>query len=222
MTNPVESQHSTLKTKSIKKDTFQQFSLCGINKHILAVAKQWDLQSEEAHRKWCAYLHPISVEFLEISGFPSPIQTLLAVEIKEAKLLLMEEEVPRVLPSTLDIDSQEEIKFPSCECRFYRKWQLPYRHIWQHHALFGILTQDALTKFLFLQEDGGYEIYKRITTEWVEKGLEEAIGASMRRRLDIREILDDLMTKQYNLETDVKTFAPEDADIVMTQWIKRL
>jgi hypothetical protein len=30
------------------------------------------------------------------------------------------------------------------------------------------------------------------------------------------------MTKYYNLETDVKTFAPEDADRVMTWWIKRL
>jgi hypothetical protein len=74
-TNPVESWHSTLKTKGIKKDTLQQFSLCGITKHVLAVAKQWDLRSEEAHRKWCAYLHPISKEFPEISGFPSPIQT---------------------------------------------------------------------------------------------------------------------------------------------------
>jgi hypothetical protein len=30
------------------------------------------------------------------------------------------------------------------------------------------------------------------------------------------------MTKYYNLETDVKTFAPEDADKVMTWWIERL
>jgi hypothetical protein len=39
-TSPVESWHSTLKTKGIKKDTLQQFSLCGIAKHVLAVAKQ--------------------------------------------------------------------------------------------------------------------------------------------------------------------------------------
>jgi hypothetical protein len=30
------------------------------------------------------------------------------------------------------------------------------------------------------------------------------------------------MTKYYNFETDVKTFAPEDADKVMTWWIERL
>jgi hypothetical protein len=89
-------------------------------------------------------------------------------------------------------------------------------------VLFGILTQDALTEFLFLWEDGGYEIYEGITTEWVEKGLKEAIGAPVRRRLDIREVLDSLMTKYYDLETDVKTFAPEDADRVMTWWIERL
>jgi hypothetical protein len=30
------------------------------------------------------------------------------------------------------------------------------------------------------------------------------------------------MTKYYNLETDIKTFASEDADKVMTWWIERL
>ena len=54
------------------------------------------------------------------------------------------------------------------------------------------------------------------------KGLKEAIGALVRRRLDIREVLDGLMTKYYDLETDVKTFAPEDADRVMIWWIERL
>jgi hypothetical protein len=83
-------------------------------------------------------------------------------------------------------------------------------------VLFGILTQEAVAEFLFLWEDGGYEIYEGITTEWVERGLKEAIGVPVRRRLDVREMLDGLMTKYYNLETDVKTFAPEDADKVMT------
>jgi hypothetical protein len=61
-------------------------------------------------------------------------------------------------------------------------------------VLFGVLTQDALTEFLFLWEDGGYEIYKGIITEWVERGLKEAIGALVRRRLDIQEVLDGLIT----------------------------
>jgi hypothetical protein len=50
-TSLVELWHFTLKTKSIKKDTLQQFSLCGISRHVLAVAKQWDLRSEEAYHK---------------------------------------------------------------------------------------------------------------------------------------------------------------------------
>ena len=61
-----------------------------------------------------------------------------------------------------------------------------------------------------------------MTTEWVEKGVREAIGAPVQRRLDLREVLDGLLAKYYALEADVKEMAPEDADRVMTWWIGRL
>jgi hypothetical protein len=43
-------------------------------------------------------------------------------------------------------------------------------------VLFGILTQETVAELFFLWEDEGYEIYEGITTEWVERGLKEAIG----------------------------------------------
>ena len=61
-----------------------------------------------------------------------------------------------------------------------------------------------------------------MTTDWVEKGVREAIGAPVRRRLDLREVLDGLMAKFYTLEADVKEMAPDDADRVMSWWIGRL
>jgi hypothetical protein len=56
----------------------------------------------------------------------------------------------------------------------------------------------------------------------VEKGLREAIRAPVRRRLDLREILDGLLAKYYALEADVKEMAPDDTDRVMTWWIGQL
>jgi hypothetical protein len=44
----------------------------------------------------------------------------------------------------------------------------------------------------------------------------------VRRRLDLREVLDGLLAKYYALEADVKEIAPDDADRVMTWWIGRL
>jgi hypothetical protein len=88
--------------------------------------------------------------------------------------------------------------------------------------LFGILTQDAMAEFSFAWEEGGYELYEQSTTEWVEQGIREAIGAPERRRLDLREVLDGLLGEFYALEADVKEMAPHDADRVMTWWIGRL
>jgi hypothetical protein len=76
--------------------------------------------------------------------------------------------------------------------------------------------------FAHFWEDGGYELYEGVTTEWVEKGIREDIGAPVRRRLDLREVLDGLMAKYYALEADVKAMAPHDADRVMTWWIGKL
>jgi hypothetical protein len=58
--------------------------------------------------------------------------------------------------------------------------------------------------------------YEGVTTEWVEKGIREAIGPPVRRHLDLREVLDGLMAKFYALEADVKAIAPDDADRVMS------
>jgi hypothetical protein len=55
-----------------------------------------------------------------------------------------------------------------------------------------------------------------VTTEWVDKGVQEAIEAVVRKRLDLWEILDGLLAKYYALEADVKEMAPDDADWVMT------
>jgi hypothetical protein len=46
--------------------------------------------------------------------------------------------------------------------------------------------------------------------------------APVRRRLDLREVLDGLLAKYYALEADVKEMAPDVADRVMTWWVGRL
>ena len=132
---------------------------------------------------WRTRQHPLAVEFLELGVFPYPVQQLLVEEIHQGKLLVGEEEVLEPLAPAPEVDSQGGIRPPSCRCQFYQKWQLPCRHIWQHHILFGILTPDAMAAFSFAWDEGGYEIYEGVTTEWVEKGVREAIGAPVRRRL---------------------------------------
>jgi len=211
-----------LKCKGVTKDTLQRFSLLGIVKHSLAIDKEYDLRAEEVEQKWRTRRHPLAVEFPELGVFPFPVQQLLVEEIHQGKLLVGEEEVPEPLAAMPEVDSQGGVRPPSCRCQFYQKWQLPCRHIWQHHILFGVLTPEAIAAFSFAWDEGGYEIYEGVTTDWVERGIREAIGAPVRRRLDLREVLDGLMAKYYALEADVKAMAPADADRVMTWWISQL
>jgi hypothetical protein len=48
------------------------------------------------------------------------------------------------------------------------------------------------------------------------EGAQEAIGALVRKRPDLWEVLDGLVAKYYALEADVKEMAPDDADWIMT------
>jgi len=118
------------------------------------------------------------------------------------------------LAATPEVDSQGGVRPPSCRCQFYQKWQ--------HHILFGVLTLDAIAAFSLAWDEGGYEIYEGVTTGGVKKGVREAIGAPVRRRLDLREVLDGLLAKYYALEADAKEMAPDDADRVLTWWIGQL
>jgi hypothetical protein len=72
-----------------------------------------------------------------------------------------------------------------------------------------------LQNSFFSWEDGGYEIYEEITIEWVERGLKKIIGIPVWWQLDIQEVLNSLMTKYYNFETDVKIFMPKDANKII-------
>jgi hypothetical protein len=90
------------------------------------------------------------------------VQQLFIEEIHQGKLLVGEE-VLVPLAAALEVDSQGGIRPPSCRCQFYRKWQLPCRHIWQHHILFRVLTPDAMAAFSFAWDEGGYEIYEGVT-----------------------------------------------------------
>lgn len=54
-----------------------------------------------------------------------------------------------------------------------------------------------------------------MTAEQVEKGMQEAIRAPIRRRLGLREVLDGLLSKCYALEANVNEMAPDDTDRII-------
>ena len=64
-------------------------------------------------------------------------------------------------------------------------------------------------------EDSGFELYEGITSEYYERGIDGEIGAPARRRLDIREALDTVRFKYYDLEESVEYLPSAEADRVI-------
>ena len=71
-------------------------------------------------------------------------------------------------------------------------------------------------------EDSGFERYEGITSEYYTKEIDGEIGAPYRRRLDVREALDSLKSKYYDLEEAVAELPPDLADNALKRWVARL
>ena len=143
--------------------------------------------------------------------FPYPVQTLIQSELRR-----------------LD-DDDEEVQLHelnddvSCGCLFYRKWQLPCRHIILQHRTFGhVLTDEYYNQWHWKWEDSGFEMYEGMTTDYISKGIENDIGAPGRRKLQIREVLDGLLGRYYDLETETETWPDNARDEAIRKWVKDL
>ena len=82
-TNPVESWHSVLKGKGAIKSTLNQFSLLGKAKHVLAIAKEYDLRAEKAQTAFRTRVRPMISAFPQLRVFLYTVQQLLVPQIKE-------------------------------------------------------------------------------------------------------------------------------------------
>ena len=144
--------------------------------------------------------------------FPHPVQILIQSELRR----LNDEDEPEIHLHNLNDDV-------TCSCLFYRKWQLPCRHILLQHRTFGaVLTDEYYNQWHWKWEDSGFEMYEGMTTDYINKGIENDIEASARRKLQVQEILDGLLARYYDLETETETWPENARDKAIRKWIKDL
>ena len=65
-------------------------------------------------------------------------------------------------------------------------------------------------------------MYEGMTTDYINKGIENDIGAPARRKLQVREVLDGLLARYYDLETETETWPENARDEAIRKWIKDL
>jgi hypothetical protein len=87
---------------------------------------------------------------------------------------------------------------PRCQCKWFRAWQLPCRHIWHHHLLFESLQSAHFAQLAEIWATNGYEIYEEIQQPF-QGALDNIIGVPPRVGLDWREKLEQLTAKFYSV-----------------------
>ena len=65
-------------------------------------------------------------------------------------------------------------------------------------------------------------MYEGMTTDYINKGIENDIGAPARRKLQVWEILDGLLARYYDLETETEAWPENARDEAIRKWVKDL
>ena len=144
--------------------------------------------------------------------FPYPVQTLIQSELRR----LNDEDEPEIQLHELNDDV-------TCSCLFYCKWQLSCCHILLQHRFFGtVLTDEYYNQWHWKWEDSGFEMYEGMTADYINKGIENDIGAPARRKLQVREVLDGLLARYYDLEAETETWPDSTRDEAIRKWARDL
>jgi len=139
---------------------------------------------------------------------PVPVQKLVAEEFREAYRLIQQDEPLRPglgLSQAWDEDEEEDsddvaLVEIACDCRFFRAWRLPCRHMLHHHLQFSSLHRmEIWHDWARKWEDSGFEIYEAYES-FRSGSRETAEPVAATERLAAREAIDELQNDYYTLE----------------------
>lgn len=165
-TKPVENWHRVLKDKATGgKAAMAQYSLTGTCRLVLEVDTRFDTLAEQAAFDWDHKQLPIRERYPGIQRLPFPVQKLVTEQLDLAETKIDEGD---------DIDAKD-IKHVNedmtCGCGWFKKYQLPCRHILEHDVLYGLLT------------DKHWEQYAHMFDESTNAYQSTTLRRSFRRRL---------------------------------------
>lgn len=190
-----------------------KFSLFGTAQHTLNIAALWRDRAEKAKLKFRTTKTSICIQYPAMERFPGPVQLLMTEELKLACLLNEDSEKPAPMGDIIQCGA---------DCFFYRKYQLPCRHIWQLHILYNVITEHDWDRWAFMFEDGGFEIYESTTKEYVVKDIHEAIGGPDKHLLGVREVLDTIKERYYEICDNTADWEPEERNTMIGRWLDYL
>lgn len=130
--------------------------LLGIFRHALVIDNRYETRATKNMLSFRSRVLPEATIVPQLRRFPVPVQQLMAKQIREAskrvddgediydalfdeKVEYFDDGVDR-FGVKLPLREIRTYSSPTCECRFFRRWQLPCCHVFQHHITYGSLT----------------------------------------------------------------------------------
>lgn len=209
----MESWHKVLKY-SVGKDQIVRFSLWGTAQHIEVRASVYDREARVKEINFRTKLHPLAgTELAWMKPLPHPVQDLIGDEYLVAKLAW------DIGDNTYRKDLQDNL---SCECFFWRSYNLPCRHIFTQNFAFGNIMQEDIDRWLLMWEDCGFEVYQGPSTKYIESGIDEDPFAPDRHRDRMREAVESLRHCYYHTEQKLREQhkdSPSDFDKQMANFV---
>ncbi|KAE8154770.1 hypothetical protein BDV25DRAFT_81869 [Aspergillus avenaceus] len=204
-TNALESWHHSLKNGGSRN--MSSWSLCGIIDRVLETYNQWFERAKNCQMEFRSHYITDFCGYPILKRFPYPVQKLILEELKLTQDI--EEE-------TLYLELDDN---PSCHCLFFRKWQLPCRHILRHEQLFGnILTPEYWDTWHSKWEESGFELYEESKDIDVKMTLEQEFAIAAAQKLAIREVLDKIMDRFYEIQEQSREWAPDIYNDMIQRW----
>lgn len=124
-----------------------------------------------------------------------------------------------------DEEAVFEWQSAACECRFYRKWRLPCRHLFHHHFANNqqTLTKRRLAQWSDLWASGGYDLYERAEFSAALPPSTQRVGESPAQRIQAREVTETLLSEFYDLERAAYLqYGPVEGRAFVGWWIGKL
>ena len=204
-TNSCEAWHRKLKSGAgLSKGQVASHGIYGMILNIMDAAKDVDSREEIARSQFGNRKLAVTKQYLEIGQLPEPVQKLLAVELDAVSDRIAKgKDIPSGFDETL-----------RCQCKFYRQYLLPSRHIFHLDTELKVLTTTRWEEYLAMFGECGMEVYESMDTVWVEEDNcrynAEKTSSMIRVRACVEQLQQQLysiheLMDQLNLEDTVRS-----------------
>ena len=184
------------------------FSLIGAATHVIRIGDQWENRAVQEIINFRTTTTPECQECSHFRKFPYPVQKLIVDQWKLAVQSLADGDEPAgELPDQL---------ICPVDCLFWRQYQLPCKHLWHYNVVFDLFREADWAAWAEMFENSGFEVYE--TSARLNREEEEMKGPD-RYALQMRETLDAIKEKYYEIAEHTADWTAEERNPQMQRWL---